>query len=203
MSNFNSLAVEQMERRYRATFINSLLGFKYVTLVGTINEAGVTNLALFNSVFHLGANPPLLGMVVRPVRPENDTFNNIKATGQYTLNNVLPYFYKQAHQASAAYPSGVSEFEACGLTPHYEEDFKPPFVAEATIKLAMQLREIMPMQVNGTTIVIGEIMNIIMDDALIAADGYVDQMEAGTISVSGLDSYFTAQPLGRLPYAKP
>ena len=52
------------DQRYRATFVNSIGGFKSVALIGTKSLSGETNLAIFNSLFHVGANPPLFGFIV-------------------------------------------------------------------------------------------------------------------------------------------
>ncbi len=192
----------QMERRYRANLINSVTGLKQVHLLGTVNEGGQANLAVVNSVFHVGANPALLGVVFRPPRAENTTLANIRRDKEYTLNNILPGFYKQAHQASAAYEPNVSEFKACGLTPIYYEGISAPFVAESTIQIALCVSQELPLEVNGTTIIIGKITGISINKDIIAEDGYVDQHAAGSITVAGLDSYFTNEPLGRLPYTK-
>ncbi|MBW4888380.1 flavin reductase [Mucilaginibacter sp. HMF5004] len=200
ISNTDILA---MDKRYRANFVNSVSGFKSLQMVGTANDAGITNLALFNSIFHVGANPPLLGMVIRPDGAEHETLNNIKATGTYTLNNILPQWYEQAHQTSARYAAGESEFEACGFNEQYIEGFKAPFVKEATIKIGLKLSEIIEVSINNTCIVIGEIIYLILDEQLISPDGYVSLEEAGSVTVAGLDSYHTTQSLGRLAYARP
>jgi flavin reductase (DIM6/NTAB) family NADH-FMN oxidoreductase RutF len=192
-----------MEKRYRTTFINSVSGFKSLQMVGTMSNDGITNLALFNSIFHLGANPALLGLVIRPESPDHDTLKNISATGHYTLNNVLPAWYKQAHQTSARYPAGESEFAACSFSKQYIEGFKAPFVKEASIKIGLQLREIMEVSINNTSIVVGEIIYLILDEQLISDDGYVNLEKAGSVTVAGLDSYHSTQSLGRLAYAKP
>lgn len=192
----------QMERRYRANLINSVTGCKQVHLLGTVNEGGQANLAVVNSVFHVGANPPLLGVVFRPAREENTSLANIRRTSVYTLNNILPSFYKQAHQASAAYPPEVSEFEACGLTTVYQQGIEAPFVAESTIQISLRFSHELPLEINGTTIIIGEVTGIRLQENLVAEDGYVNQHAAGSITVAGLDSYFTNEPLQRLPYAK-
>ena len=199
----SSEKIAEMEKRYRATFINSLPGYKSLHLVGTISDDGITNLGLFNSVFHVGANPPLLGMVIRPETINHDTLRNIKANGQYTLNNVLPAWYKQAHLASANFPPGVSEFEPCGFKKHYYRHFKPPFVLQSSIKIGLELRELIDIETNNTTIVIGEIIHIIIDESAIEQDGYVDHQKAGSVAVAGLDSYFSPYQLARLAYAKP
>lgn len=199
----NKGQIAQMEKRFRTTFINSLPGYKCLQLVGTISGDGITNLALFNSIFHVGANPPLLGMVFRPETPNHDTLKNIQATGQYTLNNVLPAWYKQAHMASASYPKETSEFESCNFSKSYLENFKPPFVLQSSIKIGMELRELIELDINQTTLVIGEVVLCTMDGAIVSDDGYVDHLYAGSVTVSGLDSYFTTQALARLSYAKP
>lgn len=195
--------IYQLEKQYRISLINSLVGYKSLNLLGTISNEGITNLCIISSAFHLGANPPLLGIVIRPERAHNDTLTNIKSTGQYTLNNVLPDWYMQAHQTSASYPAGVSEFDVCGLKKLYVNGFKAPFVQQSTIRIGLELREIIDIEINGTTILIGEIVQILADDQMIAADGTVDHVKAKTMTVAGLDSYFLPEFVGRLAYAKP
>ncbi len=192
-----------MDTRFRATLINALPGFKCLQLVGTLSENGHSNLGLFNSIVHFGASPALLGMVFRPESENHDTLKNIIRTGNYTFNNVLASFYEQAHQTSARYASGCSEFVECGLSEFFLPDFEAPFVAESTVKIGMELREIIPIKLNNTTLVIGEIKHILLDDELVKADGYVDHEKAGTITAVGLDSYFDTLALARLSYAKP
>jgi flavin reductase (DIM6/NTAB) family NADH-FMN oxidoreductase RutF len=203
MTNITSEDIAKMEKHYRVSLINSLVGFRSLNLLGTASTDGITNLCVISSAFHLGANPPLLGLVIRPEREHNDTLKNIKTTGQYTLNNVLPEWYPQAHQTSASYPSGVSEFDVCGFKKQYIKGFKAPFVGQSTIGIGLELREMLDIEANGTTIVIGEIVQILTNDALIAEDGTVDHIKAETMTVAGLDAYFIAKPVGRLAYAKP
>ena len=200
--NFSQSHISAMEKRYRTTFINSLPGFKSLHMLGTVNKVGVTNLGLFNSVFHLGANPPLLGMVFRPDSNDHDSMENIRQTKEYTLNNVLPDWFHQAHQTSARFPMGVSEFEKCGFKEYYLGPFKAPFVLESSIKIGLEFRDIIDVSLNNTKILIGEIVHVILNEGILAQDGYIDHIHAGTVTVAGLDSYFLPQELGRLPYAK-
>jgi flavin reductase (DIM6/NTAB) family NADH-FMN oxidoreductase RutF len=103
------------DQRYRATFINSLGGFKSLALIGTRNKEGLSNVAIFNSLLHIGANPPLFGFIIRPDSVERHTLNNILETSEFTVNHVREDFYKQAHQTSARYSNTTSEFEAANL----------------------------------------------------------------------------------------
>lgn len=51
-----------MPDRKRATLMNYLSGFKSANLVGTTDAQHRHNLAIFNSVVHIGANPPYLAL---------------------------------------------------------------------------------------------------------------------------------------------
>lgn len=203
MTNIGTEEIYQLEKYYRVSLINSLIGYRALNLLGTSSADGITNLCLISSVFHLGANPPLIGLVLRPQREHNDTLKNILSTGQYTLNNVLPYWYMQAHQTSASYPSGVSEFDACGIKKQYIKDFKAPFVGQSTVRIGLEFKEIIDIEINGTSIVIGEVVHILAEDGLIGADGTIDHGKAETMTVAGLDTYYLPQPIGQLAYAKP
>lgn len=192
-----------MEKFYRINLVNGLGGYKSLHLLGTASEDGASNLCLVSSVFHLGANPPLIGLVMRPQREHNDTLRNIRSTGHYTLNNVLPQWYKHAHQTSASYPSGESEFDVCGFKKLYIPGFKAPYVQQSTVRIGLHLREIIDMELNATTILIGEVAHILLEEQMLTSDGSIDHIQAGTMTVAGLDSYFLPEFVGRLNYAKP
>lgn len=195
--------IKHMDQRQRATCINSLGGFKSACLIGTKNKNNQTNLAIFNSIVHIGANPPLLGFVVRPDSVERHTLTNILDTTFYTINHINPAIYKQAHQTSARYPLEVSEFKAAGLTELYSDSFFAPYVLESKIRLGLTFREKIDFTINGTMFIIGEITHLYFPENCQHNDGFVEIEKAETITCSGLDSYHTTQKLARLSYAKP
>ena len=197
----DSAALSRMERRFKANFVNSLGGFKSLVLVGTASIKGNGNLAPFSSLFHLGANPPLCGLICRPGEPKENTLGNILNTNQYTINHVLPSFYQKAHQCSAKYLDGVSEFREVNLTPQYFNNCKAPFVEESKIKFACELVQLIKIELNGTFLVIGKIEQIILPDDIIQTDGFIDIEQAETVTCSGLDSYHVTKKLARLSYA--
>ncbi len=203
VKHFSSEAIAALEKQTRVHLINSLGGFKSVALVGTSDAEGNTNLAIFSSVFHIGANPPLMGLIFRPTPPERNTFNNIIETGYYTLNHINEALYKQAHQTSARYDKEVSEFEMTGLRPEYKEGFFAPYVAQSNIKLGLAFREKIDIAINNTTLLIGEIIQLYIPEDCLGEDGFVDLEKANTITCSGLDSYHNTVQLDRLSYAKP
>jgi flavin reductase (DIM6/NTAB) family NADH-FMN oxidoreductase RutF len=201
--SFNSSAIAEMEKQYRVHLINSLGGFKSVVLVGTADAQRNTNVAIFSSVFHIGANPPLIGLVFRPTPPERNTYNNILETGFYTLNHLNESIVKQAHQTSARYDKEISEFDVTGLTAEFKSDFYAPFVAESNIQIGLAFREKIDITINNTTLLIGEIVQVVLPDDCLQADGFVNLEQTNTLTCSGLDSYHKTVQLDRLSYAKP
>ncbi len=200
---FSLTDILNFDQRYRATFINSLGGFKSLALIGTANANGQTNLAVFNSLFHLGANPPMFGFIVRPDSVDRHTLTNIISTNEFTVNHVSESFYKQAHQTSARYGNDTSEFEATGLTPEYKQDCKAPFVKESTVQIAAELIRKIEIIENGTVLIIAQIKAVSVPENCLANDGYIDVEKAGTITCVGLDSYHSTTKIARLAYAKP
>ncbi len=193
--------IAQMQKRFRATFMNSVSGYKSVQLVGTRGLNGISNLAPFNSIVHIGSNPPYIGMIARPQTEEHQTLKNIMETGYYTLNHVSESILEQAHQCSAKYDANTSEFEATGLTELNSEISIAPYVEQSPLKLTLKLVEMMPIPLNGTCMVIGEVQEIIIGDCKIQEDGYIHLDELNSVVSLGLDSYMRVQAIKRIPYA--
>lgn len=200
ITNENILA---FEKPFRTNFVNSLSGFKSASVIGTISKDGKTNLAIFSSVIHVGANPPLMGFLMRPVTVERNTYSNVKETGDFTINHINKEIYKQAHQTSARYDKNLSEFDEVSLTPEYTDTIKAPYVKESKIKIGLKFIEEQLVKSNGTIFIVGEIVEIILFDDFVLADGLVDIEKAGTIAISSLDSYHETKKIARLSYAKP
>jgi flavin reductase (DIM6/NTAB) family NADH-FMN oxidoreductase RutF len=203
MASYTISEIESWERFYRANFINSLTGFKPVNLIGTVNTAGEANLGIFSSIVHIGANPPLIGYINRPLKAAPHTFANIQSTGVYTINHIHPSFIQQAHQTSAKYEAGISEFEEVGLTTEFQENIAAPFVKESSIKYALSLQEIIPIQLNDTFLVIGKVISIQIEQDIVAADGFLHLDKANSVCSNGLDGYYTTELIDRYQYAKP
>ena len=192
----------QMEQRKRAQLINSVGGFKSVCLIGSVDLTGQTNLAIFSSIVHIGANPPLISFIMRPDSVERHTLSNILETGSYTINHLNESIYKKAHQSSARYPKEISEFDATGLSTEYKSNCKAPFVKESHVQLELEFKQRIDLTINNTILIIGEIKNIYFPEDCMQEDGFLDIEKAGTITCSGLDSYHLTKSLERLPYAK-
>lgn len=201
MKHFDQASILEAESFYRRDLINSLAGYKSLNLTGTKSKEGVTNLAPFSQIFHIGATPPLVGILFRPHSVERHTLENILDTAAFTLNHVTQDFYKQAHQTAARYEG--SEFEATGIGEEYHLDFFAPFVQGSPLQVACRLEETQIIKANGTVLVVGAIEHIWVDEKGLRADGSLDLNALGTVTVSGLDEYHLGQKLARLGYPKP
>jgi flavin reductase (DIM6/NTAB) family NADH-FMN oxidoreductase RutF len=191
------------EPRYRAKFINSLAGLKQAFLIGTQSHEGQTNLAIFNSLIHIGANPPLWGFICRPDTVKRDTLNNILNTNYYTFNYISSIDFEKAHQTSAKYETEISEFKACGFTEQYVHTHHAPFALEAKVKIAMKFQQKIDITINNTILVIGSIEHIIINEDIISEDGFVALEEENILGSVGLDAYYKSECIGRLSYAQP
>ena len=200
---FSYESIMEMPKLQKTHFINSLGGFKSVSLLGTKNSLEQTNLAIFSSIFHIGANPPLIALIFRPSPPERDTLRNILETGFYTINHINESIYKQSHQTSARYDNDISEFDITGLQPEYKDNFLAPFVKESNIQIGVEFKEKIDITINNTIIIIGQIIKVYVPEDCFGEDGFVDLEKANTLTCSGLDSYHKTLKIDRLSYAKP
>ena len=195
--------INKLEQRKRTAFINSLSGFKSLNLIATINNKNITNVAVFNSVFHLGADPALIGFIMRPDSVERHTLSNIKENEYYTINHINSTIFEKAHQTSARYGSEISEFDAVGLTPEFKNNIKAPFVKESVIQIGLKLVEIVPIKINNTSMIIGKIVDVYFPEEFWLENGTLDIEKSGTISGSSLNGYHSTKLIKRLQYAKP
>jgi flavin reductase (DIM6/NTAB) family NADH-FMN oxidoreductase RutF len=200
MKHFDQDEILNADSFYRRNLINCLSGYKSLNLIGTINSNGLTNVAPFSQVFHIGASPPLVGILFRPHTVKRDTLENIIETGFFTMNHVTSEFYKEAHWTAASWEG--SEFEGTGLLEEYFSGLKAPFVKGSPLKLACSLVETQTLKVNQTVLVIGNIDHIFVDEVGLREDGSLDLNALDTVSVSGLDEYYTGEKLARLSYPK-
>lgn len=201
----NQISYEQimnMEKQERVHFANSLGGFKSVGLIGTKNKSNQTNLAIVDSILHIGSNPPLFSIVFRPGVVERHTLENILETGFYTINHITEKIHKQAHQTSARYDRACSEFDETGLIPEYKNAFFAPFVKESNVKLAMEFKEKITLSINSTVLIIGEVKDVYFPEDCLQKDGFLDIEKAASLTCSGLDSYHKTTRISRLSYAK-
>ena len=189
---FTEIDWSERKDRYWSNFFNTLSGVRSSVLIGTSNAQGQHNLAIFNSLVHLGANPPLLGFILRPATVLRGTYENILTNKYYTLNHISEVMSDAAHQTSAKYENGQSEFNATGLTSELGVSKVAPFVKESPIKILMEFQE-EHLVMNGTRLIVGQVKEVILNESVIEEDGSIKVAEENLIATSGLYHYHSVK----------
>jgi flavin reductase (DIM6/NTAB) family NADH-FMN oxidoreductase RutF len=202
MKSFSVEQIKLMDRFTRTHFINTLSGFKSVSLIGTINKLGQTNLAIFSNLVHIGADPALIGFVNRPMEAAPHTLANIQETEFYTVNHIHSGIFEKSHQTSAKYPEHISEFEAVGLKPLFRPGISAPFVEESKVQYVLKLEEVIPIKLNGTFLVVGSLQQVFIPAEIMDEDGYLSIEKANSLCSLGINGYYETKLLEKLPYAK-
>ena len=203
MTILDKQAIQGMESRIRATLINKISGIKPANLLATQSSAGLQNLALFNSVVHIGAAPPYLGFILRPTTVPRHTYDNLRETGYYTINAVTTQWHEHAHKTSGKFDRQNSEFHHCGLTPVFHGDFPVPFVHESPIGIGMRFEEEHLIHCNGTRLIVGSVELLVLPEGSVEQDGDVSLDALGLAAIGGLDTYYRCEEIGRYAYYRP
>tara|TARA_Y100000385_G_scaffold185636_1_gene191727 strand:+ start:282 stop:905 length:624 start_codon:yes stop_codon:yes gene_type:complete len=204
MIHYSRTDIDKMNKIFRLNLINSCTGFKSANLLGTKSLNGVSNVAVFSSITHLGSNPPLIGFILRPTTVPRDTYRNIKDTGVFTVNHIYSDIIEDAHHTSAKYPDEVSEFTKTDLEEEFLGDFPAPFVKGAKIRLGCRFLNAYEIKENDTLLLVSAIEHVfIADQDIQQQDGWLKLENANTVAINGLDGYATTSLLDRYAYARP
>mgnify|MGYP001076572443 CR=1 FL=1 len=203
MPHFRIEDINKMQHLYRINLINSCSGYKSANLIGTKSSEGISNVAIFSSVTHIGSDPALLGFFLRPTTVIRNTYDNIKETGYFTINHIHESILEDAHHTSAKYESNISEFNVTELEEDYKSGFHAPFVKNSPVQMAMTYVEEYPINANGTILLIGAIKDLYLQDNLLGQDGFVNLSEANVVAINGLDGYAMPKLKTRLDYQRP
>jgi flavin reductase (DIM6/NTAB) family NADH-FMN oxidoreductase RutF len=122
--------------------------------------------------------------------------------GFYTINHVHESFVERAHYTSAKFREGESEFEKCNLKEEYIQGFKAPFVMESHLKMGMRFLQEVPIEVNQTIMIIGQIEILILREEIMDEDGHLDLNLIHDVGISGLNSYYKIEKIAQFPYAR-
>lgn len=149
-----------------------------IAWVSTVSLSGVTNLAPFSFFTGVGAKPP--SVVFCPSNRRDgtpkDSLRNILDTGEFVIN-VVPFRLAEAmNLSSAELPPDESEFELTGLETVPSSIVKPPRVQASPVNLECTLMHHLALAPGpgGANIVVGKIVHLHLDDAVLDHAGWAD-----------------------------
>jgi flavin reductase (DIM6/NTAB) family NADH-FMN oxidoreductase RutF len=164
--------------------------------ISTISRAGVVNLAPFSFFNILSYDPPYLvfsaGGNVKD-KGVKDTVVNAEETGEFVYNMATWDLREVMNASSADFGSSESEPEKLGLEMLPSRQVKPPRVARSPVHFECRYIKTVELvgsdgKKNRSSVVIGEVVGIHIDDTLIA-DGMVDITKARPIARLGYMDY--------------
>ena len=203
MAFFNNKNIQDLEHLYKINLINSCSGFKSANLIASISGNGVSNVAVFSSVTHLGSNPPTLGFILRPTTIPRDSYKNIKENGIFTINHIYEDIIEDAHHTSAKYPEEVSEFDVTNLEEEFKGSFNAPFVKSSPVQMSMKFIEEIYVASNDVLLIVAQIQELFIKDELLENDGLINLSKGNIATINGLDTYAIPKFKKQLSYQRP
>lgn len=170
-----------------------------IAWVSSCDAAGRNNLAPFSFFNATGSNPPAVTISVNHaaarVSGRKDTLRNIMELGEFVVNIVTEATAAAMNDTATDYPEEFDEFAAAGLTPVASQSVRPPRVAESPIHFECALHTTVPLGEGpgSTTLVIGIIRHIHIDDELLDERNHIDLARLRPIGRLAGNSYCTVR----------
>lgn len=178
-------------------YLVGAVGPRPVAFASTVDMQGRPNLSPFSFFNCFGANPPLL--IFSPARRGRDnttkhTYHNVKSVPEVVINVVTYAMVHQASVASGEYPEGVNEFEKAGFTAIASEKVKPFRVKESPVQFECVVKQVIETGTGGSAgnLVICEVVMIHIDEAVLDANGKIDQRKIDLVGRMGGHFYTRA-----------
>jgi flavin reductase (DIM6/NTAB) family NADH-FMN oxidoreductase RutF len=164
-----------------------------IAWVTSIDSAGRVNLAPFSFFNTFGGHPPIVVFAPnrRPDGSKKDTLANVEATREFVINLAVADLSEQVNLSSQGLPKFDNELERLGLTTLPSVKIKPPRLRESPIHLECVLRQVLQFGegVESTNMVIGEVVLIHVDDAMLDERSRIDPHKVQTIGRLGGNYY--------------
>jgi len=180
--------------------LSRLVSPRPIGWISTTDGAGGDNVAPYSFVSPLAVDPPVLAFQAAPHvdGSTKDTAANAVETGEFVYNVVTRDVVPEMSDTAAHVEE--SEFDLVGLEREPAETVDPPRVAASPAALECTVRELL--EIEGTTIVFGDVEYLAVDDALLDEDGAVDgeriaESVVGHVAddrYTAMDCFFHEQP---------
>lgn len=203
MQKFTKDELFVMSKVPRLNLLNCITGYKSANLIATVSKEGISNVAIFSSVTHLGSEPPLIGFILRPTTVPRDTYKNIKETGYFTVNHITSAMIADAHHTSSSYEESISEFDKTNLEAEFIENNKFPFVKGSPVKLFCKYLNEYKIEENGCLHIIASVEELYVEDNLLHEDNWIQLDRGNVVAINGLDGYAVPKIKDRFQYARP
>jgi flavin reductase (DIM6/NTAB) family NADH-FMN oxidoreductase RutF len=191
---------------YKVTLLNAIVAPRPIGWVTSIDRKGRVNLAPFSYFNGVSTDPPrVLFCANEPAdRAEKDTLANVREVPEFVANFANWDLREAMNLSATTAPRGVDELALAGLTPMASTKVLPPGVAESPVHLECRVVQIVDLAASApderrSTVVIGAVVGIHIDDALLDANGRFDTAAARPIARLGGFAYATLGEIFDMP----
>ena len=164
-----------------------------IAWVTSAGRDGHVNLAPYSFFNVFGARPPVVVFSpgFRRDGSKKDTLRNVEELGEFVVNAAVESVAEAVNLTAADLPYGQSEVGHAGLTLTPSERVAVPRVAESPAHLECKLLQVIPLGEGplGSSLVIGEVVLIHVDDRVLDENGRIDPRKLRTIGRMGGDDY--------------
>lgn len=179
-------------------FLTGAVAPRPIAWVTTKDPAtGVVNVAPFSWFNSVCADPPMvmLALAWHPGGRPKDTTRNILASREFVVNAVPRRLLETMVQTSGDYPPDVSEAQVAGLELAPSRKVAPPRLAASPVHLECRLeREVRLGRKLDTSLVLGEVVHVAADDAVLDAKGNIDPAKLTLVARMGGSWYTDTDP---------
>jgi flavin reductase (DIM6/NTAB) family NADH-FMN oxidoreductase RutF len=178
-------------------YLLGAVGPRPIAFASTLDKEGNRNLAPFSFFNVFSSKPPLL--IFSPNRSSRTgetkhTHENVKEVPEVVINIVNYDMVHQMSLASSPYPKGTDEFIKSGFTPIASHTVKPWRVKESPVQLECKVLEVKELGQSGGAgnLIICEVTCIHIDEAILNAEGDIDQTKIDLVARMGGNWYCRA-----------
>jgi flavin reductase (DIM6/NTAB) family NADH-FMN oxidoreductase RutF len=175
--------------------LNALVAPRPIGWITTIDRDGRLNLAPFSYFNAFSSDPPIVGFApnAHANGGNKDTLRNVEAVPEFTASIVSADLARPMNETSRPLPYGENELVAASLTAVASKYVRTPRVGEARAALECRVFEIITLPAGkdgrGSHLVLGEVIGVYIDDALIGSNGRIDSIALGQVARLGYNDY--------------
>jgi flavin reductase (DIM6/NTAB) family NADH-FMN oxidoreductase RutF len=202
-----SINPKEIEPAKLQGYLQSAVAPRPIAFASTLDENGIPNLSPFSFFNVFSSNPPIL--IFSPARRvRNNTIKhtliNVQNTKEIVINIVNYDIVQQMSLSSTEYPDGVNEFEKSGLTMLASDVVKPFRVAESPVQFECKVNDIIALgdQGGAGNLVICEVVKIHIHEAVLDANGMIDQHKIDLVARMGAN-WYSRSNMGMFEVEKP
>ena len=202
-----SINPKEIETEKLQGYLQSAVAPRPIAFASTLDENGTPNLSPFSFFNVFSSNPPIL--IFSPARRVRNntvkhTLINVQNTKEVVINIVNYDIVQQMSLSSTEYPDGVNEFEKSGLTMVASDVVKPFRVAESPVQFECKVNDVIALgdQGGAGNLVICEVVKIHINEAVLDANGMIDQHKIDLVARMGAN-WYSRSNVGMFEVEKP